>query len=52
MSLLPPPAETPLFKAYKIFTMIIHILDHKASLNKFKEFKSYKVCSLTTMQLN
>ena len=30
-------------------TQIDHMLGHKTNLNKFKELRSYKVCSLTTV---
>lgn len=38
--------------APRTFTKVDHILDHKISLSKSKEFKSYKVHPLLTKKLN
>lgn len=38
--------------ACEVFIKIDHILDHKASLNTYKELRSYRLCSLTTVGVN
>ena len=36
--------------AHRTFSRIYHILDHKSSLGKFKNLKSFQASFLTTMQ--
>lgn len=46
------PTEYAFFPSiYETFTMINHILSHKTGFNNLKKFKSYKLCSLTTIKL-
>lgn len=50
---LHPTTENTLFpSAHGTFIKIDYILGYKTSFNNLKGFKSYKVCSLTTTELN
>ena len=49
----PTVAKYPFFSmAYGTFCAIEHMLVYRTNVNKFRRLKSYKVCSLTILELN